>query len=315
MPYTDLITRLDADGLIPEEVSKQIFQDLPRASLALSKMPSVRMSRKAHRMPVLSALPMAYFRQGEGGLAQTTKIAWQNKFLTAEELPVMVPIPKAVLSDADFDIWNECRPRIVEAVGQALDAAVLFGNGKPGSWPNAIEDGAAAAGNTFVRGSVGGKDLAWDISQTMRLVEGDGYMVSGFAGAPTFKGDLRDMRDTTGALLFQPSLQAGTPGTLYNESIEFVENGSWDGTRADVICGNWRQAIIGIREDVSMEVFREAPLQDPTGAIIFNLAQQGMIALSMTFRVAYQIANPVNRLNQNEATRYPFGVLRPVGFA
>jgi HK97 family phage major capsid protein len=311
--YNDQVTRSDASALIPEDVSREIIQDLPRASVALSKFRRATMSRKQQRMPVLAALPTAFFVNGDTGLRQTTKQAWDNKYLNAEELAVIVPIPKAVLEDSEFDMWAEIRPRLVESLGQAIDGATLFGTNKPASWPDAVEDGAAAAGNTLVRGATAGQDLAGDVNKVMGLVEADGFMVGGHAAAPTFKAALRGLRDTQGGLLFQPSLQAGTPGTLYGENIHYVDNGSWDPARADLIAGDWSQAIVALREDINYTMLDQAVIQDNTGAIIYNLAQQGMVALMVEMRVAYQIANPITRLNTG-STRYPFAVLRPAGF-
>src|SRR5947209_5787423 len=225
---TGSIGRNDAGALIPEEVANQIFQDLPKQSVCLSKFRKVTMSRKQMRQPVLSLLPFAYFRNGDNGRAQMTKIAWANKFLNAEELVVFVPIPKTVLEDAEFDIWGETRPRIVEALGAKVDGAILFGDEKPGSWPAAIVDAAHAAGQTFVRSSVEDQDLSLDINEVMRQVEEDGYDVNGFAARKTIKSALRGLRTATGELLFQPTMQSGTPDSVYGESIEYVQNGGWD---------------------------------------------------------------------------------------
>ena len=212
MPYNDQIARGDASALIPEDTAREIIQALPAQSVALTRFRRATMSRKQQRMPVLSALPTAYFRNGDTGLAQTTKQAWANKYLDAEELVAIVPIPKAVIDDSEFDMWAEIRPRLVEALGAVIDGAVLFGAGKPGSWPAAIVTGAAAAGNSYVRGSVPDQDLAEDVNQVMGLIEADGFMVNGHAAAPTLKASFRGLRDQQGGLLFQPSLQAGTPG-------------------------------------------------------------------------------------------------------
>lgn len=40
-----------------------------------------------------------------------------------------------------------------------------------------------------------------------------------------------------------------------------------------------------------------------------------MVALRVFFRAGWQIANPVNRVNSNNETRYPFAVLKPAAAA
>ena len=114
MAFNSQITRTDADALIPEAVSREIIQGVPTTSQVMRlgrRLPN--MPRNKTRLPVLSALPTAYFVNGDTGLKQTTEMLWANKYLNAEELAVIVPIPEAVLADADYDIWGEIRPRIV----------------------------------------------------------------------------------------------------------------------------------------------------------------------------------------------------------
>lgn len=314
MPYDSIIDRNDASALIPEEVRKGIIQDLPAQSIVLSNSPRVMMSRNQQRMPVLAALPYAYFVSGDTGVRQTTDVSWTNKYLNAEELAVIVPVPKKVLADSDFDIWAEIRPRLITALGKAIDQAIFFGVNKPSSWPSSIIAAAQAAGNYFVRGSVSQQDLGNDVSALMSLVENDGFEVNGFAARVAIKGGLRGLRDQQGALLFQPSLQSGTPSTLYGEPIMYSRNGAWDNTAADLIGGDWTQMILGIREDISFEMGREGVIQGLDGQIVYNLFQQAMVALTVTIRVAFEVANPIKELNENASTRYPFGVLRPVGW-
>ena len=314
MVYDTLIDRSDAGALIPEEVSNEIMQDLPRASAAMSMFRSARMSRNQQRVPVLSMLPFAFFRNGDTGLAQTTEQIWANKYFDAEELPAIVPIPISVLDDSEFDVWAEIKPRLVEAIGATLDGAVFFGTNKPASWPASIVSMAAAAGNSFTRGSVGGQKVDLDISDTMTLVETDGYDVNGFVARKTIKGALRGLRTSEGAPIFQPSLQAGTPSTIYGESLFYSQNGGWDNAQADMVCGDYMQAVLAKRTDISYQILKEAVITNSAGQIIFNLAQQGMVALMVTARFAYQVPNPVNRMQPTEGDRCPFAVLRPTGF-
>lgn len=94
------------------------------------------MTAAQYKMPVLDLLPVAYFVNGEGGSAKKmmTNMAWDKKVIYAEEIAVIVPISEAVLDDADYDIWGEVRPRLVEAFGQKIDGVILFDVDKPQTW-------------------------------------------------------------------------------------------------------------------------------------------------------------------------------------
>ena len=122
MPFDSIISRTDADALIPEEVASQVISAATKESAALSLFRRVQLSSKVAKMPVLSALPIAYFVSGDTGLKQTTEAAWQGVMLEAEEIACIVPIPENVVDDADFNVWGELRPAIAEAVAQVLDA-------------------------------------------------------------------------------------------------------------------------------------------------------------------------------------------------
>jgi hypothetical protein len=69
------------------------------------------------------------------------------------------------------------------------------------------------------------------------------------------------------------------------------------------------QFVLGVRKDITYKVLTEAVIQDNTGAIIYNLAQQDMVGLRVTFRAGWQVANPINYDQAVEANRYPAVVL------
>jgi len=332
MALDPAIDRTGAGALIPEEVSREIIQGVPKNSAALGLMRKLpNMSRRQRRMPVLSVLPTAYFVDGDTGLKKTTNMAWRNKFINAEELAVIVPIPEAVIDDQDYDIWGEIRPQLLAAFGIAIDQAIFWGTNAPGSWPENILLGCWAAQHVEALGT--GTDIADDIGGTngiMAMVEADGYDVNGFVADVAVKAMLRGLRDGNDALLFQPSLQAGTPGTLYGESVQYIKTGMWVNTAAGVgddpgseggawvIGGDFQQAVYAMRKDITYTILREAVIQDTDGSILYNLAQQDMVALRAVMRLGWQLPNPINRMNENEYPgggaaagdyRYPFASL------
>ncbi len=322
MPFNTVTSRGDAQALIPEDVADGILQGAVKQSAALNLFRRVSMSRKQQRMPVLSALPMAYFVNGDTGLKQTTKMAWENKFLNAEPIAVIVPIPEDVLDDSEFDMWGEIRPRLEEAIGRALDAAVFFGTDKPASWPEAIVKAADAAGGVYNLGTStqaqGG--IAEDFNQLFGRVEEDGYEVNGVVARTGMRMRLRGARDTTGQ-----SLVDVQNGQVHGAALRYLMQGMWPnastatptgGTVTNgyhALVGDFSQGIMAVRKDLSYKVLTESVITDSTGAVVLNLAQQDAVALRVVGRFAFQVANPINYDNPNAATRYPFAALRTPG--
>lgn len=272
------------------------------------------MSSKTQRMPVLAALVQAYFVNGDTGLVQTTKMAWENKYLNAEPLAVIVPVPRDVVQDADFDMWGEVRPRIEEAIGRALDAAIFFGTNKPASWPDSLVTAARAAGNVrdnnVAAAAAGG--IAEDFNQLMGKIEEDGFDVTGAVARTGLRVRMRGARDTTGQALVD--LQNNT---VYGAQLEYVMSGQWPNYVAgppivkgvDAVVGDFQQGIVATRSDIDAEVSSEANITDNAGATVLNLFQQRAVAMLVEARFAFQVPNPVNYDQPVAASRYPFGLL------
>ena len=207
--YNSLISRTDAASLIPEEVAREIVQTVPEQSAVMRmarRLPN--MTRAQLRMPVLSGLITAGFVDGDTGLKETSEISWANKYVNAAELAVIVPIPETVLSDVDYDVWGEVRPRILEAFGKAFDQAVLYGTNKPSDWPDGLVTGATAASQAVTLGT--GADLYDDIlseNGVIAKVEEDGFMVTGHIAALALRAKLRGLRDNQGLPIFVRTVQ------------------------------------------------------------------------------------------------------------
>lgn len=309
MPYNNVTDRTDVSPLIPDQRAREILDDTAYQSAAMQLFTRVPMSSKTFKQPVLSALPTAYWVNGDTGLKQTTEMAWADKTMTAEELAVIVPIPNNVLADATFDLFGAFRPKIAEAFARALDVAIFLGTNKPASWPTDIVTSSVAAGNTQTRGTnnaaAGG--VQGDIDDVMGLVEADGFAPNGVVTDLVTKGRLRKLRDSTGQKLLDVS-----NATYEGMPVRYTLDGLWPtGTgSAELILGDFRRGVLGVRQDINYEVFREGVIQDGAGAIVYNLLQQDMSALRCTARFAFQVANPINYRQPLEAQRYPFGVLR-----
>ena len=307
------ILREKAEALIREQIINSIQQEAPKTSVFMQlakKLPN--MTSKQTTMPVLDMLPTSYWVNGDTGWKQTSEAAWDGVTLTAAELAVIVPIPEAVLDDASFDIIGEITPRIVEAIGQRVDAAVLFGAGKPEEWGMDLVSRAKVAGNNVPVAS--GKDyydLILGENGVFGKVEEDGYGVTGVASSLTMKSKLRGLRTQDGQPIFKSDVQGATTYALDGEPMYFVENGSFDNSVAQLIAGDWSKAVYAIRQDITTKILTEGVIQDPTtGKIVYNLAQQDMIALRVVFRMGWAVANPATRMDENR-TGFAFAYLEP----
>jgi HK97 family phage major capsid protein len=308
--YSEIVGRAEvSDALLPDQTINEIIQTAPESSVLLSRARNVRLSSKRAKQPVLNSLPDAYWVNGDTGLKQTTDASWAGTFITAEELAVIVPIPNAVVDDASIDLWAQIRPLLAEAIGKKVDQAGIFGTDKPASWPTAIVPGAIAAGNTIVSGT--GTDFGVDVAELAGKISEDGFAVNGFASRPGLTWKLRGLRDTTGQPIFGGPLSEGGASNLYGYSLDEVRNGAWNSAAAELLAADWDKFVVGIRQDITYDLFSEGVISDADGKVVLNLMQQDSKAMRVVFRVGFQVANPLTRLNGNAATRYPAGVITP----
>ena len=314
--YANLMGRGDLyqPTMLPDQLSNEVIQTVPQSSVVMARARKVRMSAKTYKQPVLSSLPDAYWVNGDTGLKQTTKMAWSGVSMTAEEMAVIVPIPDALVADSNIDLWGEIKPLIAEAIGKKIDAATIFSDDKPASWPNGLIAGAIAAGNSVELGT--GADIGVDLASLGEKLALDGFAMNGFISRPGLHWSLMGLRDAAGHAIYTPALTTGlnsappTPGLL-GYPLNEITTGVWDAGDAIMLGADWTKVVVGIRQDITMQMFSEGVLSDETGKVILNLMQQDSKALRVVFRCGFQVANPITRLNQNAATRYPAGVLLP----
>ena len=315
------IDRNALSGLIPEPVTREIMQGAIAESAVLRMGRRLaNMSSKTQTINVLDALPSAYFVNGEAtdsgagdAFKRTTKMAWDKKKLYAEEIAVIVPIPEAALDDADYDIWGEVKPRLTEAFGKVIDAAILFGTNKPSTWRAGVVPSAIAAGNGVPIGTSVFDDIMGE-SGLIAKVELDGFNPNGVMSAIQMRGKLRGLKDTTGQPIFKSDMQGATRYGLDGMDMYFPMNGAFDPNQAQMIVGDWSQLVYAIRQDMTFKIFTEGVIQDPsTKAITYNLMQNDMVALRAVMRLGWEIANPVNAYNADKANPFPFSVYGKAG--
>ena len=308
-----ITSRADAEAIIREQEVSTIFHDAPKQSVFMSlarKLPN--MTSNQTRIRVLDFLPTAYWVNGDTGMKQTSKQAWDNVYINAAELAVIIPIPEAVLDDAEFDIFGEITPRVNEAIGQKVDSAIIFGVNRPAEWQNDIVTLARQAGNNVApSGSPDYYNLILGEGGVISKVEEDGYMSTGALASMGMRAKLRGIKATDGTPIFKSDMQGSTNYALDGAPMYFPQNGAFDNTIAQLIIGDFKQAVYAIRQDITVKILDQGVIQDPaTKEIAYNLAQQDMVALRVVFRMGWALPNPATRMDEDRVG-CPFAYLEP----
>lgn len=296
-----------SSALVPDDVSTEIIQAMPQASVIMTRAKPVKMSAMKSKQPVLASLPEAYW-VSEGGLKSTSKTGWEDVDITAEELAVIVPIPDSLVDDSKINLWETTKPLIAEAMGKKIDQAAIFGIDAPASWAKNILAGATAAKMNVAEGT--GVDLAADVATLGQNISEAGFAVNGFASLPGFNWRLNGLRDANHQPIYTRGLADGTPSSLYGYPLNEVRNGAWDAAKALLLAADWDKFVYGVRQDITYSIFDQGVISDKDGKVVYNLMQQDAKALRVVMRVGFQVANPVTRV-KGKGSQYPAGFITP----
>ena len=308
----NVIDRSGAESLIPTQEANEIIQGTITQSAVLSRGRKLaNMTSRQYKMPVLDMLPIAYFVNGDTGQKKTTKQAWDKKFITAEEIAVIVPIPEAVLDDAEYDIWAEVKPRVTEAFGKVIDGAILFDVDKPSTWRDGVVTTATKAQSVV---TLGASDNLYDKIMAeegvIAKVEDSGYFVNGHMADISMRAKLRGLKDADGNPIFKSDMQGATSYSLDGSPMNFPNNGAFDKSKALMISGDFSQLVYSIRQDITFKLFTEGVVQNTDGTIAYNLMQNDMVALRAVMRLGWELPNPINALKTDKTKRCPFSILK-----
>lgn len=320
---------------MPQTVARDVISSTVQNSSLLQTARRQVMPARTHRMPVLNALPSSYWVDGtvpSGGhsqndatdgydlsLKQTTSYSWANVTLTAHERAVLIPVQDAYVADTGIDLLSEVKPYIGQEFGRAIDSAGLFGIGWAPSWGAATQNiytSAIAAGNvikttgTLASDSPVGSDIAVDLGNLAQKLAQQGFDANAWLTEPGFPWRLTALRTSAGIPIYSPPAPA-QPETLFGNQLVQVRNGSWAYNAAllpaaHVITGDFRYAIVGVRQDLSFDVSNSAVITNSSGVVTYSSFQQDGKVLRAVMRMAFATAAPVTPLKQSG--QYPFAV-------
>jgi hypothetical protein len=303
MSFTDVINRAETGADLPDLLARELVTHISNASAALSLGNVVPTTTRDSRVPVLTEAPEATWAASDTALRPTTAAAWTPQELIAEELSCIIPVPNAVLDDTEFDTWAAIRPLLARAAARAIDAAILFGVNPPSSWSSvSLYQDAIAAGNVGTTPATVTDDAAQALLGVAALIGADGYNPTGAVVRPGFQFRLAQGRaDVTTA-------NPASPFPLSIAGMSLYTNPPYsEPALVDAIVADWSKVLVGMRQDLRVEIFRTGVISDQDGAVVANLIQQNMSALRMTMRVGYLLAKPIT----DGLGGSPAGLLQP----
>ena len=83
----------------------------------------------------------------------------------------------------------------------------------------------------------------------------------------------------------------------------------WDSSQADAIVGDFSNLLVGLRKDVSLDVFNTGVISDSDGVVQQNLLQQNFTAVRVTMRLGFLLVNPPTDAALDDTHRCSFALV------
>jgi HK97 family phage major capsid protein len=267
--------------LVPTEVVGELITALEQTSVAMQLGHVIRMTAGQASVPVSKTAPQAGFvTPPYGGRKPLAQIDWTAERLVAEEIAATCAIPDSFIDDSGIPVWEMIQGEFASAIAVALDQAVLFGVNAPVSYP---VGGVAAKAQPPV--SVVG-DPAAALDGAMSAVEATGLTPTGIAGSPLVRGAIRSIAS------HQLLVPVSDPATYAYFGLPLVTTPVWDSTKGDAIVGDWSKLLVGIREDITIDLSQEGVLLNPDGTIAVSAFADDMTLMRIYTRVGVAIGTP-----------------------
>ena len=307
---------VNSSVVLPVSYAKGVITGLVGRSKALElgyRLPNL--TTKVHKLNVLQNVPVAGWFKNSQSPANSegseinrkpiSVLAWEGKDVTAETIACIVPVSKETLADvADYvDLAGLLQEQVIGAFQEVIDGTIFFGINSPWAGYNGIVADATTAGAVVNWDGSEGTSFYKAISRAMKYVEKSGYLPDAILGGPGLNSAFRDSITALGINV----TDQGQIGSLYKH---VSLTGGFDEDTAFAIVGDFKRGLVyAFREEMSMEISKDATIVDPTtGTALYNLFQQNMVAFRFELRMGAAVANPVNRINQT-AKRFPFAII------
>lgn len=188
----------------------------------------------------------------EGTAITGTEPAFGKKSIGAFKYGQVIHLSRELVDDTGVDLLGYIARQGGWAVGNALGADLIKGDG---SSKPAGAVGSATVGVTGASGKVGAFtfddliDLYYSVIDPYRNQPSTGWLMK-----DTTMGAARKIKDNDGQYLWQPSLIAGTPDTLYGKPVRTDPNVDAIGLgKRSVLFGAWNTYLVRLVRGVRFE--------------------------------------------------------------
>jgi len=285
----------NASELLPRGVATDFVGLIEQTSVVLRLGRVLRMSEAMEMIPLIAFMPQAeWVNPAYGGRKPASQIQWTSAQIQAEEVACTVPVPRAWIMDAHFDVEGQVERALASAIAYAIDEAVLFGTNAPASFP--------VGGVMAFADPVTGTDALDAISNGFADIEGKGIVPDGIGAGAAIGAVLR-----AAYLDANESPSVAPRNTLWGVPIE--QSVVFQGAAAEAIVGGWQYLAIGIREDVTFGLSDDGVLLDSTGAILASAFQDNVRLVKVYARIGAAIGQPALATPGAQAPQKPFAAV------
>ena len=272
----------NADLILPRGVAAEFAALIEEQSVAMQLGRTIRMTTAMASVPMIAFMPTArWVTPAYGGRKPIGEVRWTAKEIRAEEVAVVIPLPRAFIDDmragGGFDVQGQTERAMATAVSHAIDQAILFGEDAPASFP--------AGGVMAFADTVSGDNPLDAISNGFESVETKGIVPDGVGAGAAIGTALRAAYTEAGAL---PG-QAPSP-TLWGVPVR--QSMVFQGADADAIIGGWQYLAVAIREDFTYGLSDDGVLIDDSGNVVASAFQDNLRLVKLYARIGCAIGQP-----------------------
>ncbi len=207
---------IDADGgyLVPEEYDTRLFEALEEENI-FRKLGTTITTSGERKINIAATKPAAaWIEEGEALTFGDATFAQIN--LDAHKLHVAVKVTEELLYDNAFGLENYLIRQFSKALANAEEDAFLNGSGVGQPLGVLAATGGAEVG---VTSAAVGKVTADDVIDLVYSLKRPYRKNACFISHDRCVAELRKLKDQNGQYLWQPSLQAGEPGTILGYKV------------------------------------------------------------------------------------------------